>query len=832
MPGWYIHLDVARTAALLLGEKPVGKPAPDAVAAALEGDGPTPAQLAEIIRKYPNYYALGAIGPDIFFLLPDFKGEVGNFIAQVARWVVDTWNDLDENVFEPWEKYIGPIEEDQTETVSRLTGDLSNEISRVAGYASGIIRAAVLGFLSRLYDWFGIFGCGVPQGYDDKLFFWSDMFHYRLTDQFARDLFTVASTTSFSNDDDASESGTPGEPYEPGIAFALGWMTHIGTDVAGHAFVNEKAGGPYRLHWQRHHLVENHMDAFVYDREHGTEERYNNLHISALHFWLQFDDHNDYQPQYGMFDLDKRPQYPTGLRSRDYFDRDHAFDIDSTLPPGLRNFLLTVMEKTFVAGHGPQTNGGMPTHPMILAAITNDPTGRPDAGLLDDTVELLFDFVKRTTTDYYKMPKPQPPEVFPNLDPPTWGDRDGIAPSGEDDDGSFWDWLLAIVSFVLYLVEWVEYIVTILPALILDLATYPVRYLLYLIEEALYELWLAFHQLLVMEGFVAPRPEEIDLGLVTLGMPAATPFLGLLGLVDDVFGGIVDAAGNVTGIDVGNPFANSPNPPQPQPVPDPKYPRLTVTDDPVLLQKLIALLKGRNPSDPQPSEFLRPWEYPFLNNAHQPIGSERPLTAAGPFPAGADPTILLAHFPGSDAARRAYEVAPDPATTDQLNQRLGPRFSLGDPVSYSLYTIGRLTRDLEGERPFLANFNLDSDRGYGYRCWDWDRRGAYTDGTPTEGGAFTATYAQLGQRYPQFQYVVPCTPPSQWDTSELDPGQQAGDPSWVTPNGPPPSPPNPPGGDSAVPVALHYLHPTDPQDDSTGPYPGCSPDTGGGGDIG
>ncbi len=48
-------------------------------------------------------------------------------------------------------------------------------------------------------------------------------------------------------------------------AFALGWMTHLATDVVGHSFVNQKCGGPYRLHPQRHHLIENHIDAWVYD---------------------------------------------------------------------------------------------------------------------------------------------------------------------------------------------------------------------------------------------------------------------------------------------------------------------------------------------------------------------------------------------------------------------------------------------------------------------------------------------------------------------------------------------------------------------------------------
>jgi hypothetical protein len=37
---------------------------------------------------------------------------------------------------------------------------------------------AVLDFASRLYDWFGLLGAGPGPQYDDKLFYWSDMFGY------------------------------------------------------------------------------------------------------------------------------------------------------------------------------------------------------------------------------------------------------------------------------------------------------------------------------------------------------------------------------------------------------------------------------------------------------------------------------------------------------------------------------------------------------------------------------------------------------------------------------------------------------------------------------
>jgi len=104
----------------------------------------------------------------------------------------------------------------------------------------------------------------VPQAYGDSAFFWSDMFHYRRTFEFARALYANATSPQLR-------------------AFSLGWMSHCATDVTGHSFVNSKAGGPYRLHWQRHHLVENHMDALVYDSQHGGNEPYGEMDTSALH---------------------------------------------------------------------------------------------------------------------------------------------------------------------------------------------------------------------------------------------------------------------------------------------------------------------------------------------------------------------------------------------------------------------------------------------------------------------------------------------------------------------------------------------------------------------
>ncbi len=92
MPGWFIHLDVARDIATRIANTPNGLP------------GPTNSDLAAIIKRFPNYYALGAIGPDLFFFLPDFKGDLGNFIAKIAEFALDVWSKLDDNVIGPWER--------------------------------------------------------------------------------------------------------------------------------------------------------------------------------------------------------------------------------------------------------------------------------------------------------------------------------------------------------------------------------------------------------------------------------------------------------------------------------------------------------------------------------------------------------------------------------------------------------------------------------------------------------------------------------------------------------------------------------------------------------
>jgi hypothetical protein len=79
-----------------------------------------------------------------------------------------------------------------------------------------------------------------------------------------------------------------------------------------------------------------------------------------------------------------------------------------------------------------------------------------------------------------------------------------------------------------------------------------------------------------------------------------------------------------------------------------------------------------------------------------------------------------------------YEHAATPAHTDVVNERVIGRTPerdhspLGDPIPFSAYLMGRIVDPKTGA---VSDFNLDADRGYGYRCWDWIR-GDATDTDP------------------------------------------------------------------------------------------------------
>jgi hypothetical protein len=77
--------------------------------------------------------------------------------------------------------------------------------------------------------------------------------------------------------------------------------------------------------------------------------------------------------------------------------------------------------------------------------------------------------------------------------------------------------VLAVLAWIVFLVEVVIWLVTIIPNLVLDVVLLWAREIVYEFQCAAWTLFLLARRALVMSAFLMPKPEEVDLGLTTLG---------------------------------------------------------------------------------------------------------------------------------------------------------------------------------------------------------------------------------------------------------------------------------------------------------------------------
>jgi len=724
MPGWYIHMEAAKQAIdrLQKGDVPADFPGgPDAAK-----------ELGRIAHKWRNYLALGSIGPDFFYLLPDFKPPLGNVIMIiVTQYFADQnqqpWADFEK----AWEKYAQPAISGLGAILGQVDGGLIQEMGQAFQNLGNAMMLWLVGLVANLYDWFGVFGSGVPQGFSEKAFYWSDMFHYRKTYQFAHKLFSNAQT-------------------EQQKAFALGWITHCATDVTGHPFVNEKVGGPWRLHWQRHHLVENHMDARVYDTQHNGLEPYGELDTSCLHFRLAFRHRNDGDyatpdgqghddaPAYDYFA--GFPPYDTGDSATADISRSSFFDLDSGDPgsglPGqlsanLCDFLIKTINDVYP---DPAPNGQGLEAPQILRCTNSEfhdkDSGRPSPEALINTFQVLYAYLKFTSTSGYSPAPPSPPPVFNDHSPPSFpnifDDKARGSDPHHDAFQDFLDLLFAIFAVFVWLVELGVWLFTLPASVMADLLTYGPRLLLYeLAVNPLYSLYLAARKPLVMGGFLYPKHDEISPGLFQLGVP---PNISASDLAKALESPTAKWPPPILTSEPSGRQATSDTPSAYEV--DVEYPRATILDKVSLIATALDHIIHPYCNGPtQPSEFLKPWGYPDANRAGVHNGVEGSMgevlaggggTHPGPWFQGQSAEVLMNTSPGNSAARKEFEQAQSPEASETAADTHFPTGEhLGDPVDYSVYLMGKLANS-DPNCP-LPDFNLDSDRGYAYHTWDWDR---------------------------------------------------------------------------------------------------------------
>jgi hypothetical protein len=761
MPGWYVHLEAGHLAAerLRSGDLPQGYPLTVGEAA----------ELGDIAHRWRNYLAAGALGPDLFFGLPDYKAGTGAFLLNAIEWVLDTWQTLDDDFISKWEKWVGPISTDLSLIEANLTGGVLNEIGEGLNDLSASVFKAFETLVTRFGDLWGLLSSGVPQGVDNSAFFWSDIFHYRKTMTFPWQLYKDAaaarSAARAAGDDDAAGDA------EGRMAFAIGWMCHCGTDVIGHSFTNTKVGGPYRTHWQRHHLIENHMDSQNYGVGHGSSAYYEMYGKSALHFRLAFRDAGNPPPDPAYAGRADQPAYDyfTGFPAYDLSEsalgdqnRHQFYDLDTNdLPDHLKQAIIDTMGKVF-PNDGPQVLTHDPAFSTTDSA-TGQPTGRPNETAMAEMWQLVYRYLKFAGSDGFSPSLPPPP-AFINDHPfptPPGSSSVGDDPSrgADPDDNSFnlLDLLLAIFAWIIYIGEVIVWLLTVLPGLIIDIATFPLREALYwAFVVPAWNLYLLSRRMLVMEAYLMPRPEEVDRGLVTMGVAPGNPW-------PDLIGDLFDPTGYYTGPPSGTPFdePSGRTSPGSEWDKDSAYPRAIVTDSaPVIAQ--LGLVPGPLLSwiPKTPSEWVAPWNYPQHAVDGSIVGWEAALTHAGPWVQGDQTSLLLTNIAGDPAATADYESAKDPATTEAHSATYIPQNrTLGGPVDYSLHIIGALTAAAGADTCPLPDMNLDSDRGYAAHTWDWVRH------TEADGAAFLADPKITSDPAENLRYLFrqPCTVPQGYD---------------------------------------------------------------------
>jgi hypothetical protein len=850
MPGHFTHIYTQRRVAayLITGHFPDW---PQAGSALFKYD---PATCGHIMQKWEKFAAIGAIGPDLFYFSQDYNGlplgpasdelmlalatyyffdaakeddweplliildQVNATMAALLRFLIKLQK-IWQQFVDGWNATIGPIVADIENLADALTGGLLSEFAVVIDELKLALKTIAEEELLTYADIFTNFDTCVQKGYDEKLFLWSDMSHYRRPSSLCQ---------AFVKQSEALAAAGQIEESEQFLAFALGYITHLGTDTVAHSFVNEQCGGPFRNHPQRHHLIENHIDAWNYSQTKpgrkltpdswGRTDTYPDASMSALWFEVQMTPATPDDPNgpLGKQRPEPLPEDP-GARKK-------ALDVDGEMPEWMANSIVLALMDTFpdpadhpqiFQGDGFQSKidaglltkviesvtGSGPDRPFpeLLADIApkppfSVPTGFPLPWQVQTIYKIMITFYKFSYNGTWELEKPRKPDfiIFPPasdienlLQPP---DLSGIDPTNPVDD---------ICGLFIALVEWaiknLEAAVKLAEDLIKMLASpgsYPLRLGLYELAMMVWDVAMKTHEVLAHTGFVMPHaeqlypdgelrlPEEIDEPLITLGGTVDAAFRAALDAAFDPLGNL-DKQQDVIFTD--------------HSVSDPNYPYY-----PVLRYHTDGSVEGW--------EYHRPWAWPAESRVqfkgmgekndtltNTPTETYNPFLSfgegpnyqalrprldpnyqplrPGPYPLETMPDVFFRlDAPVDVEARAAYEQAQTPWQTDMLNelhlsQRALKYSPLGDPIPFSAHLIGQLVNDTG----YSTQFNLDSDRAFAYLTWDWIRN----DPTPDKLG--------ISPAFPNLKYATPVEPPEAAPDKVAD-GAPAGARGWAQGN--------------------------------------------------
>jgi len=379
----------------------------------------------------------GAIGPDIFFW--SFYEKHGGIEG------LENTLFLGYKIMEPLEKIkeiLEPIEDNLDEIKNFITGGVYEEVERLINTIKALLLTLGVDVVANTFDFLCWFELALAKGETEEQWYWFDMLHYRSTSEFAENLLFLAN-----EEDNVSMK-------EKLIAFALGYRTHLATDIVGHPYVNRFSGGPYRTQWHRHFIGENMMDTWSW---------------------------HEYKPDIGECQVEGEADELA------FAGINENMEINSNTIKRVSSLFREALGKTYEGSRSPDV-------------------------IDDEQMASLFAFMleymeKATNQGYLNIPTPQEPVVFHAIDelfesPPN-------IPNRSDEDVEWEDVFRGMVAFISWSIETLLELITLPVALAADLATFPLRWWLYQIELVLYDLYKTLHKLLALQGYVIPFHDEI-----------------------------------------------------------------------------------------------------------------------------------------------------------------------------------------------------------------------------------------------------------------------------------------------------------------------------------
>jgi hypothetical protein len=626
-----------------------------------------------------TFAKLGAIGPDIFYALMDYGPELQNFanfmskLAGSIECITSLTKDIDTK--------LKDVEDGITLGTSKVFRDAVEEFQQTFGLVVALIHQGLMAWvIQQGVNLFPIFEARRQQDRPRTSWFWADYLHYVRTGQFVRELFVQSA----------------GKPYFR--AFAYGYLTHYVTDVVGHPFINEIVGSPWRMYWQRHHLVENFVDAYIWDRWHDShpelidpktgEQLLDTIRSApgatgdgASFTFARLNDHINIGIVAGNDPIDK-----------------FIMDICANIRAGLEN--MGVLHKVPDAPNDADLNDWANTlatvfrnaYPPAARPPTNLPGGYPTPDDIKQAYSLLRLFLRISTEESITEPK------FPDILGDVWNavkdlwdsveKKLGSAPPFPSPGipGSFEDLWEAIKQFVDWAVrtaiaigeaafEFIKKAIAVGGVLLLD----SIRAGLYLVKKALFDIYKYFRFFLVRAAYTLPFTDE---------------------LTEEIAGGINAMS-----------LWNTPLEP-----PLFSFPK----------EEISVLERTRYPS------HYVPWVPPeLLADMPKNVLVEQPQTWMGPYPGGASADAFIDPPVGrrimlSPNGPINFNVLVTPGTPFQPPPDFGG--AIGNCAD-AFRTVLAAEKAGNIPRALFPDYNLDGDRGYGWPCWDVRH-------PPGTGGAF------------------------------------------------------------------------------------------------